>query len=110
VLVLLPSQLSGWKNVPIAGIVPWPGNTRENDRSSWRVLRPVIDQEKCVRCRICWTYCPDGAIVEVEKPYTTKSGRTYKITFEIDYKYCKGCGICAAECPVKAITMVPEKV
>lgn len=68
----------------------------------------MIDQDKCIRCRICWTYCPEPAIRELDKPYTSKSGRTYRVTYEIDYDYCKGCGICAEECPVKAITMVEE--
>ena len=65
--------------------------------SGWRVFKPIIDHEKCIRCLFCWVYCPDGVIGKEEKELT------------IDYDYCKGCGICAYECPKKAISMVKEE-
>jgi len=65
----------------------------------WRTERPVIDYSKCVKCLLCWLYCPEGAVV-----------RRGDGGMEIDYEYCKGCGVCANECPVKAITMVEEGV
>jgi len=66
--------------------------------AGWRTFKPVIDQDKCIRCLLCWVYCPEGVIgKENEK-------------LEIDYDYCKGCGICAHECPQKAIDMVREAV
>ena len=62
----------------------------------WRILRPVIDYDKCIKCLNCWLYCPEGAISDEEG------------TPVIDYEYCKGCGICANECPAGAISMVRE--
>ena len=67
------------------------------DTASWRVLRPVLDQEKCSRCGICLSYCPVNSIHKDEE------GK-----YEIHYDYCKGCGICANECIKDAIEMVPE--
>jgi len=62
----------------------------------WRVMKPVINYDKCIKCMLCWMYCPEGTIIIKD------AGP------EIDYNYCKGCGICANECPVKAITMERE--
>ncbi len=63
----------------------------------WRVFRPVINKEKCVKCWLCWLYCQEEVISEGADGFP-----------EIDYTYCKGCGMCANECPTKAIEMVPE--
>ena len=63
----------------------------------WRDARPVINQELCVECGICFDVCPDSS-VEIHD-------RTYRI----NTVYCKGCGICAFECPKQAITMITEE-
>jgi 2-oxoisovalerate ferredoxin oxidoreductase delta subunit len=62
----------------------------------WRVVRPVVDKQRCKKCTICWKFCPDAAITLVDgEPI-------------VDLRYCKGCGICAFECPSKCIIMVKE--
>ncbi len=72
------------------------GSMLNNKTSSWRNLKPIIDEDKCISCMICWKFCPDVAVKIVDdKPV-------------IDYDYCKGCGICYQECPVKAICMEVE--
>ncbi len=72
-----------------------PGWSEENLTGSWRNIRPVLEQEKCRSCGLCWLYCPDS-VISRENDYA------------IDYAYCKGCGICAEECKFGAITMHPE--
>jgi phenylglyoxylate dehydrogenase delta subunit len=62
----------------------------------WRSLRPVVDRDKCVKCAVCWLYCPVQCVVE--KP----------AWFDFDLAICKGCGICAEECPQRAIRMIEE--
>ncbi len=88
------------------------GSFVENKTGSWRTFMPVADNSKCVNCKLCWFYCPEGAIEmlmnlpESEIPAgtgTDPKGNPKGI--KIDYDYCKGCGICANECPTKAITM-----
>ena len=64
-----------------------------------RAFRPVVEQEKCIQCGNCQTYCPEGTVM-------LENGET--VIF--DYRYCKGCGVCANECPVDAIEMVREVV
>ena len=65
----------------------------------WRILRPVIDYDRCNRCWwVCSEFCPDSAIK------VSADGRP-----EIDYDHCKGCMICVAQCPPHAIAAVPEQ-
>ncbi len=71
-----------------------PGWSKDNLTGGWRSMRPLLDQERCTKCLLCWLYCPDESID--------------RETLEIDYTYCKGCGLCAAECPIDAIEMVRE--
>jgi 2-oxoacid:acceptor oxidoreductase delta subunit (pyruvate/2-ketoisovalerate family) len=74
-----------------------------NKTGTWRLLDPVVDDMKCIGCKICSDFCPDDCIerlvVEKDAPPGTKR-------IIIDLEYCKGCGICAHECPKDAITMV----
>jgi pyruvate ferredoxin oxidoreductase gamma subunit len=84
---------------------PWAGtasvssrpNTGQRKTGDWRIMRPLIDPERCTHCWICFVNCPDGAIAlsASEVP-------------QIDYGVCKGCLICAEECPVDAITTARE--
>ena len=62
----------------------------------WRSVRPVVDRDKCVKCAVCWLYCPVQCVVEKAA------------WFDFDLDTCKGCGICMRECPHGAITMMEE--
>jgi len=97
-----------WGELPIGGMIVEAGNSARRRTGEWRVFRPVIDQERCIRCLICWMYCPDTAIRIVDGKYTTKSGRVWDFSLEIDYDHCKGCGICVEECPIKVVDFVEE--
>lgn len=68
------------------------GNTVDKKTGSWRLFKPSIDYETCVRCGICFARCPDGCISIDEEGYPV-----------IEYTNCKGCLICYEECPAKAI-------
>jgi len=76
----------GWSSSP----------TEAKMTGTWRTLRPVVDEEKCIGCGICEMYCPEASVKIVEHKA------------KINYDYCKGCGVCANECPQDAIQMIPE--
>ncbi len=78
---------------------------------TWRTYKPVIDYKKCIRCMICWKFCPEPSIIIVPNDkYGSPNPAISKLDApEIAYDYCKGCGICANECPAKCINMVLEE-
>ena len=66
------------------------------DTGTWRIMRPVVDSERCTYCGLCALYCPPQCM------------KVMSDHFQPDLRFCKGCGICAKECPRKAIMMVAE--
>ena len=64
----------------------------------WKTFKPVLDEKKCIKCYLCWKYCPDVAIKAEEGEFP-----------KFDLDHCKGCGVCSHECPKKAIEMVMEE-
>ena len=98
----MPKKKNDMKTVQICGETDMPpmpaslGSMRVNKTASWRSIRPIIHDDKCRRCMICWKYCPEPAILPTDPP-------------SIDYDFCKGCGICAYECKAKAIQILPEE-
>ena len=87
-----------WQELELGAIIVLPGNAAEYKTGDWRTLRPVWEKTRCVKCGVCYIFCPDAAILETQDGY-----------FEANLYHCKGCGICAHECPTQAITMVEEK-
>ena len=87
-----------WKDLEIGSIVTEPGNARQYRTGDWRSQRPTYDFNKCIKCGICYIFCPEACIGQNAEGY-----------FEADMYYCKGCGICAKECPTTVITMVEEE-
>ncbi len=87
-----------WKDLEVGCVVSEAGNARAYRTGDWRSMRPVVNKQNCIRCGVCYIFCPDMAIYKTEDTY-----------FEADPYYCKGCGICAHECITRCITMVQEE-
>jgi pyruvate ferredoxin oxidoreductase delta subunit len=85
------------KKYPVVSSISYPKEGAMGKTGSWRVFRPFLDLDKCVKCLRCWIFCPEGSI---------KRKNDDKV--KINYVYCKGCGICSNVCNVKAITMKRE--
>ena len=87
-----------WKDLEVGCVVSEAGNARQYKTGDWRSKRPITDKTKCIRCGVCYIFCPDMAICKTDEGY-----------FEADLYYCKGCGICVQECITRCITMVEEE-
>ncbi len=87
-----------WKDMEVGNIVKEAGNACFRRTGDWRTERPILDKDKCIKCALCWLYCPDASIKPGEDGY-----------YEADLYYCKGCAICARICPVEAISMTEEE-
>lgn len=75
-------------------IITNTGNTMQVIRKGWNLFKPIIDYDKCTKCRICFVYCPDSAITIDKQNFP-----------QVNYNFCKSCNICYTECPVNAIDM-----
>jgi pyruvate ferredoxin oxidoreductase delta subunit len=82
------------KRYDVVTSISYPKKGAMGKTGNWRVFTPILDKDKCVKCLLCWIYCPEATII-----------RNKDNTVDIDYEYCKGCGICADVCKVKAIIM-----
>jgi ferredoxin len=63
-----------------------------------------INQKKCLKCGLCVTDCPEGAVVIDDK--VTESDGLVLYTVRIDPDKCTDCGVCVSHewwCPAKAI-------
>jgi len=102
---VMPEDMFGTISVPEDRAVPFgaitPAPIKQQDlfiTSNWRIVRPVIDHEKCTRCFTCYIACPDSCWSFNER----------EEKMEWNWKFCKGCQICINECPADALKAVLE--
>ena len=58
----MDEQKKGWKELP-EGDVLAGATSLAFKTGNWRTARPVHIREKCINCHICWTCCPDTAVI-----------------------------------------------
>ena len=83
------------RDVLPGAVITKPGGAKEYKTADWRSLKPKYDQEKCIKCGVCYLVCPDASIKIKPDGF-----------IEVSDFYCKGCGICARECVVGCFKMV----
>jgi len=88
----------GWRDFKPGFILTETGTSENYRTGDWRSKRPVWDNDKCIKCGICYIFCPDIAVTQREDGF-----------FEANLEYCKGCGICAVECQTRCIEMKDER-
>ena len=95
----IPAEvLPSWQELLPGCVITEPGNAKAYRTGDWKSAHPVWKNERCIKCGICYLFCPEGCIRQKKDDY-----------FEADLFYCKGCGICARECWTEAIKMVEEE-
>jgi len=65
-LIKSEDQLT-WKDLEIGCVVSDPGNASHYKTGDWRSMQPVVDKSKCIRCVVCYIFCPDMAIHKTEE-------------------------------------------
>ncbi|MBE8538503.1 4Fe-4S dicluster-binding protein [Geoglobus acetivorans] len=68
----------------------------------WGTELAIVDEEKCIGCGQCVTFCPEPAVELVEKDE--------KKVAVVNHDYCKGCWVCYTVCPVSAIEMETKDI
>jgi pyruvate ferredoxin oxidoreductase gamma subunit len=95
----IPAEvLPSWRELLPGSVIIEPGNAKAYRTGDWKSAHPVWNNQRCIKCGICYLFCPEGCVREKQDGY-----------FEADLYYCKGCGICARECWTEAINMVEEE-
>jgi pyruvate ferredoxin oxidoreductase delta subunit len=92
-----PMDQYTWRELTVGNVITEPGSAQEYKTGDWRSLKPVFDNARCIKCGVCWMFCPDNAVMQDAEGF-----------FCADLDYCKGCGICARECWPGAIAMTEE--
>jgi len=90
-------QTKNYKKINVYG--PCATEFVSSNTGSWRIERPIVDFENCIKCGTCERFCPCN-VITIHKDI--------KECVEIDYDYCKGCGICVNECPKNCMKLIPE--
>ena len=93
-----PGEQWKWQELEPGFVVTGPGSAAEYKTGDWKSSHPEWNEAVCIKCGLCYSYCPDMAVCQKATGY-----------FAGDNNYCKGCGICAQECPTSAIKMVEGK-
>jgi pyruvate ferredoxin oxidoreductase delta subunit len=67
------------KDISLGSIIANAGNAVQYKTGDWRSERPVLNKDRCIKCGICYIYCPEGCIRQNPEGH-----------FEADLYHCKG--------------------
>ena len=88
-----------WKTMPEGSVIPNAGNSKEYKTGNWLPTHLHFNDETCIDCGLCWSVCPDDAIILDEDGHMKG----------IDYDHCKDCGLCVEVCPTEEKSLYFEE-
>lgn len=62
------------------------------EKDFYGLPKAVIDNEKCIRCNLCYEHCRFRAIDKL-------------VDYQVNLYACEGCGVCQLVCPTNAISL-----
>ena len=74
-------------------------------KAASRVVRIIVDAEKCKACELCVKFCPKGFMRLSE----ATNRRGFHIAECTDLEACTACAACAVMCPDTAIEITVEE-
>ena len=57
-----PPENPTWQQMGFGNIMAYAGGSKNYRTGDWRTDRPVVDKEKCIKCRSCYEICRFDAI------------------------------------------------
>jgi len=94
------SKLKKWSELELGAVLKSSGSSKSYKTGNWDPHAQVEwDPKTCINCNLCWSVCPDEAII------TDEEGNMKGI----DHEFCKSCGLCVDICPTKSLKMVEKK-
>ena len=92
-------QKMTWQTMPEGAVIPEAGNSKQYKTGRWGSKYLNFNSKTCIDCGLCWSVCPDDAIILDEKGHMVG----------IDYDHCKDCGLCTEICPTTPKSLYFEK-
>jgi len=74
-------------------------------KAAVRIVRIIVDAEKCKACELCVRFCPK----ELMRLSEATNRRGFHVAECADPEHCTACAACATMCPETAIEIIVEE-
>ena len=63
-----PGDQWKWQELEVGFVVLEPGSAKDYKTGDWKSEHPVWNESLCIKCGLCYTYCPDMARLSEAEP------------------------------------------